>query len=170
MKGTMDLGEQRTQSHAAARSQLLGKVAIVTGAGRGIGEAIARAFARQCANLVLAARTTSDLEKVATDVERLGSKAIVAAGDVSKQKEVDEIVSATLDEYGRVDVLVNAAAIHGPIGCLWEADAERWIDAVRVNLLGTFLCCRAVIPHLIASRGGRSSTSPVEALPRLRLA
>jgi NAD(P)-dependent dehydrogenase (short-subunit alcohol dehydrogenase family) len=155
MKGTMDLGEQRMQSHAAARSQLAGKVAIITGAGRGIGEAIALAFARQGAKLVLAARTTCELEKVAGDVERLGSKAIVAAGDVSKQKDVDQIVTATLDEYGRVDVLVNAAAILGPIGRLWEVDANRWIDTVRVNLLGTYLCCRAVIPHLIGRGGGK---------------
>jgi len=117
----------------------------------------------------LAARTTGELEKVASEVERLASKAVVAAGDVSKQREVDQIVSATLDGYGRVDVLVNAAAIHGPIGRMWEVDAERWIDAVRVNLLGTFFCCRAVIPHLIAtgagkiinfSGGGATSPSP----------
>lgn len=151
----MDIGEQCPRSHVAPSSRLLDKVAIITGAGRGIGEAIALAFARQRAKLVLVARTTSELEKVAADIRRLGAEAIVAAGDVSRQQEVNQIVSAALGEYGRVDVLVNAAAIHGPIGCLWEADAERWISAVQVNLLGTFLCCRAVIPHMMANGGGK---------------
>ncbi len=154
-KRVMDLGQPKMESRAATGTELVGKVAIITGAGRGIGEAIAVAFARQGARLVLAARTGRELERVVRDVEQVGSQAIVAAGDVSQANEINRIVSATIQRYERVDVLVNAAAIHGPIGRLWEVDAERWIDTLRVNLLGTFLCCRAVIPHLIARGGGK---------------
>ena len=154
-KRALDLGRQTTRLQPAARAELEGKVAIITGAGRGIGAAIAAAVARQGAKLVLVARTRRELEKVAADVERLGSQAIVAVGDVSNAKEVDRVVSVAIEQYGLVHVLVNAAAIHGPIGRLWEVDSEQWIDAVRVNLLGTFLCCRAAIPHLIAGGGGK---------------
>jgi NAD(P)-dependent dehydrogenase (short-subunit alcohol dehydrogenase family) len=154
-KRVMDLGGHRMQPHTAAGSDLAGKVAIITGAGRGIGAAIAVAFARQGARMVLAARNRCELDRIAKEVEQLGAQAIVAAGDVSKAKEVGQIVSATIDQYGRVDVLVNAAAIHGPIGHLWEVDSELWFETLRVNLLGTFLCCRAVIPYLIARGGGK---------------
>ena len=154
-KRAMDSGKERMQPHARRGSELASKVAIISGAGRGIGAAIAVAFARQSAELVLVARTKSELERVAKNVERLGSQAMVAAGDVSKPKEVDQIISAAIERYERVDVLVNAAAIHGPIGRLWEVDSEQWIDAVRVNLVGTFLCCRGVIPHMIAGGGGK---------------
>lgn len=151
----MGSGEERMQPGATRGSELASKVAIITGAGRGIGAAIAVAFARQGAKLVLVARTRHELERVASDVERLGSQAIVAAGDVSTPKEVDQFVGAAIERYGRVDVLVNAAAIPGPIGRLWEVDSEQWIGAVRVNLVGTFLCCRGVIPHMIAGGGGK---------------
>jgi 3-oxoacyl-[acyl-carrier protein] reductase len=154
-KRALDLSEQTTRLRLAAGPELLGKVAMITGAGRGIGAAIAAAFARQGAKLLLVARTRCELERVAGDVERLGGQAIVAVGDVSNAEEVDGVVSSGIEQYERVHVLVNAAAIHGPIGRMWEVDSEQWIDAVRVNLIGTFLCCRAVIPHMIAGGGGK---------------
>jgi len=154
-KGAMDLGDHGTRQQATVTSELAGKVVIITGAGRGIGEAVAMAFARERAKLMLAARTRSELERVAGEVEQLGAEAMVAAADVSKPAEVEQIVGATMNQCGRIDVLVNAAAIHGPIGRLWEVDTERWIDTLRVNLLGTFFCCRAVIPYLIARGGGK---------------
>jgi NAD(P)-dependent dehydrogenase (short-subunit alcohol dehydrogenase family) len=145
------------------------KVAIVTGAGRGIGTAVALAFARHGARLVLVARTTSELEKVAAQVKDLGSVGLVARADISRLQDVDQIVRLALGQYGCVDVLVNAAAVHGPIGRLWEADTEGWVQAVQINLLGTFFTCRQVIPHMIAkgagkiinfSGGGATSPSP----------
>jgi NAD(P)-dependent dehydrogenase (short-subunit alcohol dehydrogenase family) len=154
-KGVPDSRKRDMQPHSAAKSEFEGKVAIVTGAGRGIGEAVALAFARRDARMVLVARTRRELEKVAVEIRQLGSSAMVVPADVSKPEDVDEIFASTMDQYGRADVLVNAAAILGPIGRLWEVDPELWADALRVNLLGTFLCCRAVIPHLIAGGGGK---------------
>jgi NAD(P)-dependent dehydrogenase (short-subunit alcohol dehydrogenase family) len=159
-----------TQSQADVfQPELKDKVAIVTGAGRGIGQAVALAFARHGAKLVLVARTNSELEKVAAQVKQLGSNGLVARADVSSLQDVDLTVRMALEQYGCVDVLVNAAAVHGPIGRLWESDAQRWIEAVQINLLGTFFACRQVIPHMIArsagkiinfSGGGATSPSP----------
>jgi NAD(P)-dependent dehydrogenase (short-subunit alcohol dehydrogenase family) len=160
----------RTKAQAEViHPNLKDKVAIVTGAGRGIGQAIALAFARQEAKLVLVARTTSELENVAAQVKHLGSEGLVASADVSSLHDVDQIVPMALDRYGRVDILVNAAAVHGPIARLWEAETEDWIKAVQINLLGTFFACRQVIPHMIGkgagkiinfSGGGATSPSP----------
>jgi NAD(P)-dependent dehydrogenase (short-subunit alcohol dehydrogenase family) len=150
-------------------SDLKGKVAIVTGAGRGIGQAAALAFAREGAKLVLVARTTPELEKVAAQVKHLGSEGLVARADVSNLQDVDQTVRIALDQYGCVDILVNAAAVHGPVGRLWEANADRWVEAVQINLLGTFFACRRVLPHMIGkgagkiinfSGGGATSPSP----------
>jgi NAD(P)-dependent dehydrogenase (short-subunit alcohol dehydrogenase family) len=164
------MNADRQQSQAEVfQPALKGKVAIVTGAGRGIGQAVALAFARHGARLVLVARTTSELEKVSAQVKHLGSEGLVARADVSSLQDVDQIVRMASDRHGCVDILVNAAAVHGPIGRLWEADPESWIQAVQINLLGTFFACRQVIPHMIArgagkiinfSGGGATSPSP----------
>ena len=165
----MNADRQKGQAEVF-QPDLKDKVAIVTGAGRGIGQAVALAFARQGAKLVLVARTTSELEKVAVQVKHLGSEGLVARADVSRLHDVDQILRIALDRYGYVDILVNAAAVHGPVGRLWEADAEGWTQAVQINLLGTFFACRQVIPHMISkgagkiinfSGGGATSPSPL---------
>jgi len=128
--------------------------AIVTGAGRGIGEAIALAFAREGADLVLAARTESELHSVAEQVQQAGRQARVVTADVSIEADAARIAQTALDAYGRIDVLVNAAGVYGPIGPLWEVDVEAWTQAIRINLGGTLHCCRAVLPHMIERRRG----------------
>lgn len=151
-------------------SMLAGKVALVTGGGRGIGEAIALALAREGAQLVLAARTRPELEHVANRVHALGGRAEIVVGDVSCPEDAAAMTQTALDVYGRVDILVNAAGVYGPIGPLWDVDPNEWLQAVRTNLGGTFLCCHAVLPHMIAGRHGKivnfsggGATSP---LPR----
>ncbi|MBV9182333.1 MAG: SDR family oxidoreductase, partial [Acidobacteria bacterium] len=101
------------------------------------------------------ARTKSQLEEVATRAHRLETDVLVIDADVSQAEDVATIADLTLQSYGSIDVLVNAAAIHGPVAHLWESDAENWIAAMHVNLVGTFLCCRAVIPHMIAKKKGK---------------
>ncbi len=151
-------------------SILAEKAALVTGGGRGIGEAIALTLAREGAQLVIAARTRTELDHVAGRVRALGGRVEVVVGDVSRAEDVVAMTQATLDAYGRVDILVNAAGVYGPIGPLWEVDPDEWLRAFQINLGGTFLCCRSVLPHMITRRRGKivnfsggGATSP---LPR----
>ncbi len=146
------------------------RVAIVTGAGRGIGEATALALAREGARVVLAARSRDELERVADRIEGSGGTARAVSADVSRREDVARIVQTALDAHGRVDILVNAAGVYGPIGRLWDVDAEQWMRATEINLFGTLLCCQAVLPNMIERRRGRivnfsggGATSP---LPR----
>ena len=135
--------------------RLKDKVAIITGGGRGIGEAIALAFAREGANLALAARTASEIEQVAQAIAALGRTACTIPADVSKSADVKRFVERAIDAYGKIDILVNAAGTYGPIGRLWEVDAQEWVRATEVNLFGTLYCCQAVLPGMMARRQGK---------------
>ena len=150
--------------------RLQDRVAIVTGGGRGIGEATALALAREGVRLSLVSRTASELEKVARQVVSLGGEALVASADVARQEDVARIVDKTLTHYGKVDILVNAAGVYGPIGPTAEVDIEQWVRAIKINLIGTFLCSRLVLPHMIERRSGRiinfSGGGATSALPR----
>ena len=128
--------------------RLADKVAIITGAGRGIGRVIALAYAKEGARLALVARTLSELEETAGQAESLGAATCVIPTDISDQVQVDEMVRQTLDRYSTIDILVNNAAIVGPVGPLWENDVSSWMQTIQVNLIGTFLCCRAVLPAM----------------------
>ena len=131
------------------------RVALVTGGGRGIGEAVAVVLARDGARVVLAARTRAELERVAARVRAVGGQADVVTGDVSRPEDVAAMTQAALTPSGHIDILVNAAGMYGPIGPLWEVEAGAWWRALEVNLRGTFLCCHAVLPHMVASRRGK---------------
>ena len=136
--------------------KLEGKVAIVTGGGRGIGKAIARAFAAEGARLVLAARSTPELESVA-DLVRCETGASCAAHrcDVSVASEVRKLVEQARAAFGRIDILVNNAGTYGPIGPLDECDPEEWRRTIEVNLLGTVYASREVLPLFREQRRGR---------------
>jgi 3-oxoacyl-[acyl-carrier protein] reductase len=135
--------------------KLKGRVAIITGAGRGIGKAIAHAYAREGADVVAAARTFSEVKETCSQVAALGRRALPLRVDVSRVEEVDHMVEAALSEFGKVDILVNNAGVLGPVGPLYENDVDEWVEAVNVNLFGTFLCCRAVIPFMVRQRSGK---------------
>ncbi|HEX9485833.1 MAG TPA: SDR family NAD(P)-dependent oxidoreductase [Gemmatimonadales bacterium] len=136
--------------------KLAGKVAIVTGGGRGIGKAIARAFAAEGARLVLAARSTQELESVADIARReTGAPCVVQRCDVSIPADVQKLVEQAQAAFGRVDILVNNAGTYGPIGPLDECDVDEWRRAIEVNLLGTVYASRAVLPFLRQQRWGR---------------
>jgi 3-oxoacyl-[acyl-carrier protein] reductase len=138
-----------------AQPCLLGKVALIAGAGRGIGEAIAYQFATEGATLIIASRTASGLERVAARVRQLGRTAYPIVADVADQVQVQHLVDRTFHECGRIDILINAAGTYGPIGVSWEVEPSEWKAAIEVNLYGTYLMCRAVIPHMIRSRSGK---------------
>jgi len=134
---------------------LAGRVALVTGSGRGIGRAIALALAQAGADLVLIARTASELAETAEQVQRLGRQSLQCRGDVSRRKDVESAVAQGFGKFGRVDILVNNAALQVPIGPLAENDPEAWIRTVAVNLFGPFHCIQAVLPGMIARKQGK---------------
>lgn len=129
------------------------RTAIVTGAGRGIGRAIALALAREGADVALAARSVDELEGVAREVEALGRRALVAPTDVSVEAEVRALVERTVGEWGRLDVLVNnaGAVAREPLRELTIAD---WDHVIAVNLRGTFLCSKFALEPMLARGEG----------------
>ena len=134
--------------------QLKDHVAVITGAGRGIGRAIALAYAQEGANLVLAARSTEALEETRMLVEKLGSEALVVPTDVQLEDNVQNLVQQTIKHFGKVDVLVNNSGITGPSAPLWEVAPQDWAETFAVNVTGTYLCCRGFLPHMIERRSG----------------
>jgi len=135
-------------------AELDGRVAIVTGGGRDIGRAIARALAAAGAAVTVVARSADQVQETAALIGADGGKAPALTGDVSDRGAVEQIVAETADRLGPVDVLVNNAAIGGPIGPLWETDPDQFEYCLAVNLTGPYLCCRAVLPAMLARRRG----------------
>jgi len=135
--------------------RLEGKKAIVTGASRGLGRAIALAFAREGADvLVNYASREEQAKEVVAAIEKLGRRAILHRADVSEAGQVRAMVQAAVAQFGRVDILVNNAGITMPKGPLETSEAE-WDRVLAVNLKGVFLCCQSVAEGMIAQGGGR---------------
>jgi 3-oxoacyl-[acyl-carrier protein] reductase len=132
---------------------LKGKVAIVTGAGRGIGKAVAIALANEGVNVGLLARTEADLKNVAKEVEAKGVKAAFAAIDITSQEDVEQAVKKITDEIGTADILINNAGI-GKFEKLVDMDPQEWKRIIDVNLMGPYYVTRAVLPQLLEKNGG----------------
>lgn len=135
-------------------------VAIVTGSSRGIGKAIAKAYAREGAKVVVAARTEAEggklpgtIHKTVEEIEELGGKAIAVRCDVTNEEEVNAMVDKTMQEFGKIDVLFNNAGILF-LSNIVETPLRRWNLIMNVNITGPFLCSKAVLPYMMEQRRG----------------
>ncbi len=153
---------------------LLGKVAIVTGANQGLGLQIARRYASAGADLMLCARNADLLEAATHEVSQLsglGQKIICQVADVSNESDVNKLVSETIDRLGSCHILVNNAGVYGPKGEIESIDWVDWIRAVEINIFGSILMSRAVLPYFkkqcygkIIQLSGGGATSPMPCL------
>jgi NAD(P)-dependent dehydrogenase (short-subunit alcohol dehydrogenase family) len=135
--------------------KLKDKVAIITGAGRGLGRAAAVAMAEQGALTVILSRTPSELTDTAAIIESNGSKTLMFRADVSRPGDIDEVVSETLSVFGRIDILMNNAAIVGPAELITDINWEDWDETMDINVKGPYMFSGAVVPHMSRSGGGK---------------
>jgi len=131
------------------------KTAIITGGSQGIGKAIARALLAQGCNCLLVARTHSALEAAVSELSSIGPQVLALAADVASPDDASALVDQALTNLGSIDILVNCAGIYGPIGPSADVDPNAWWGVLRVNLFGTFLCTRAVLPHMLRQGHGK---------------
>lgn len=131
------------------------KVVIVTGSGRGIGKAIALAFATEGADVVVnVSRSIDEMSEVVREIEALGRKALGIVADVSKWSGAENLIKGAINHFGKVDIIVNNAGIARPAMC-YKMSEEDWNAVIEVNLKGTFNCIRVIAPHMIRRRKGK---------------
>jgi NAD(P)-dependent dehydrogenase (short-subunit alcohol dehydrogenase family) len=135
--------------------RLMGQVAVVTGAGRGFGRAIALRFSAEGSAVALTSRTKHELDLVAADITAAGGRALAITGDVTSQRDVARVVALTEEQFGSVTLLVNNAGVPGPFGPIWTVDPEVWWSAQQVHIRAPLLFLRHVMPGMIERRAGR---------------
>lgn len=134
--------------------RLENNLAIVTGGARGIGRAIALAFAKEGADVTAVDQMKVEMERVAEEIRALGRRSLAIQTDVSNKARVEAMVQETVDAFGRVDILVNSAGVSMIMPFL-ELEEEEWNLIHNVNLKGVYFCCQAVIPHMIRQGKGK---------------
>ncbi|WP_029057604.1 SDR family oxidoreductase [Stappia stellulata] len=135
-------------------SEFENKSVVITGASRGIGEAAARHLAALGANVVLAARSAGDIERIAREIEAAGGTASAMTCDVARQEDVKALIARAVELYGGLDVLVNNAGLIDPIARLADSDPDAWSRVVDVNVKGVYYGLRHAIPEMTARGGG----------------
>ncbi len=134
-------------------NDLKNKKALITGAGKGIGKAVAIALAKEGVNVILMARTQSDLDEVAKEVNALGVKSLTLIADVADINSVNTAVERALGEFKTIDILVNNAGV-AAFGKFLELEPVAWENIIKVNLMGTYYVTRAVLPNMIERQTG----------------
>ncbi|HXX20720.1 MAG TPA: SDR family oxidoreductase [Candidatus Acidoferrum sp.] len=134
---------------------LSGQVAIVTGAGRGIGKAIALRFASEGAAVAVTSRNKAQLDQVAAEIASAGGRALAVAGDATKRADVARVAKAATEKLGAVSLLVNNAGVAGPYGPIGVVDPDKWWAAQEVHLRAPLLFMSAVLPGMVERRAGR---------------
>ena len=152
-------------------NRLCGKVAVITGGNAGIGEAVAKAFAREGASVVITGRRQEELGRVVSDIVKAQGKAFAVAGSVTDESHVQEVVRRTVQQFGQLDILINNAGV-GDFGKrLHEIDDATWAHVLDVNLSGVFRMTRAVLPQMLKQEQGViiniSSIASLVGLPTL---
>jgi len=132
---------------------LKGKKALITGAGKGIGKALAIAFAKEGISVALLSRTNTDLEKVAEEVRAFGVEALVVEADVSNLNSVNNAADKVLKSFGTIDILINNAGI-GKFGNFMDLEPSAWEEVININLMGTYYVTRAFLPQMIERKVG----------------
>lgn len=156
------------------RKPLEGRSALITGANQGLGLSIARAYVEAGASVMMCARDATLLDKARAEVAALagpGQSVLARAADVSNGKQVDALVRTALDAFPHLQILVNNAGVYGPLGLIEEVDWDAWVQAIEINLFGSILMCRALLPHFKAARYGKivqlSGGGATNPLPRI---
>jgi NAD(P)-dependent dehydrogenase (short-subunit alcohol dehydrogenase family) len=134
--------------------RLKGRVAIVTGAGRGIGRAIALRLAEEGADVVVTARNDSEVRSVAAEIQKAGRRAAAVAADVGTESGCEKIVAAAREGFGAIHILVNNAGILGAVKPIQEITAVEWDEVIKTNLRGPFLMSRLVLPEMYQRGSG----------------
>jgi NADP-dependent 3-hydroxy acid dehydrogenase YdfG len=137
----------------SVQDNIQGKVAIVTGASSGIGESMARHLAARGARVVLAARRTDRLDKVVAEIREAGGQALAVATDVSKRADLERLAAATVEAFGRIDVLVNNAGVM-PLSPIEKLKVDEWDRTIDVNIKGVLYGIAAVLPRMQAQGSG----------------
>jgi len=135
--------------------RLKDKVALVTGGSRGIGRAIVLAFAGEGAKVAIASRNKERCDELVAQIEKKDGSALSIKADVASETDVKRMVKLATDKFQRVDILVNCAAVNLPYRAVTELSLDEWNWIMGVNLTGTFLACRAVLPQMMARRSGK---------------
>ena len=133
---------------------LTGKVAIITGGGRGLGRAYAIALARAGAATAVTSRTTIEIQAVQREIEQQGGRSLAIAADVTDKKALAHLVATVEQKLGPVDLLINNAGVLRAVGRVTEIDADEWWREVEINVRGPFLCSQAVLPGMIKRKRG----------------
>lgn len=136
--------------------KLAGKRAVVTGASQGLGQSIARLFAKEGADVLICARSADDLDAAQEEISSEARGRILAkTANVAEEADVQNLVDEAARNFGGLDILVCNAGVYGPKGSIDELDWESWVQAIFINLLGTVLCCRLFLPLLRKSQRGK---------------
>ncbi len=148
-------GRQSIPAVARRQPEFDGRVAIITGGGQGIGRLLAVRIAELGAAVGVVARTRADVEETALAVREVGGHAEAFHADVSMPGEISSVAQRMVDIHGRLDILITAAGVYGPMGPVLDVDLAAWEETIRINLLGTLYAVRAALPAMVAQCAGK---------------